>query len=92
MKCVNNECPFGNYVTGNPCADSKLCNYFIQGDGVSDSSQVDGSVSEVNEADYWKTRCELAEAFIESHVADPDLTDKMCRTYFAWCDFKKQND
>ena len=50
-------------------------------------SESSGSVSEVNEADYWKKRCLLAEAFIESHVADPDLTYKMRKTYSAWLGF-----
>jgi hypothetical protein len=39
-------------------------------------------------AGYWKKRCELAEAFIHSHVADPDITDEMCKTHGNWVEFR----
>ena len=37
---------------------------------------------------YWQIRCELAEAFIESHVSDPDITNEMCEAYGKWLEFK----
>lgn len=38
--------------------------------------------------EYWKRRCELAEAFIEESPDDPDVTKKQWSAYLAWQDFK----
>jgi hypothetical protein len=40
---------------------------------------------------YWKKRCGLAEAFIDSHVACPDLTNEMIENFYAWQCFKEKN-
>jgi len=39
---------------------------------------------------YWKTRCELAERFIDCHTGDPDLTSEMIDAYSEWDNFKDQ--
>ena len=45
--------------------------------------------AELNEEiSYWRKRCVLAEAFIETHVADPDITDEMCNAHSEWMTFK----
>jgi hypothetical protein len=33
---------------------------------------------------YWRTRCELAEAFIEESPCDPDVTKAQAEAYQEW--------
>jgi hypothetical protein len=43
----------------------------------------------MNELEYWKKRCELAEKFIDESPGDPDITDSQITAYREWQDFKK---
>ena len=39
--------------------------------------------------DYWETRCELAEKYINESPCDPDILTEQLVAYTKWCDFKK---
>ena len=41
--------------------------------------------------EYWKQRCELAEAYIEESPCDPDIYAEQWQAYNAWQEFKKLN-
>jgi hypothetical protein len=41
---------------------------------------------------YWKTRCELAEAYIKETPCDPDTTPEQANAWTAWMDFIKDNE
>jgi hypothetical protein len=41
--------------------------------------------------EYWKQRCELAEAYIEESPCDPDIYAEQWQAYDAWQEFKKLN-
>lgn len=40
---------------------------------------------------YWKTRCELAEAFIKASPCDPDITSKQIEAYQKYMQFLKDD-
>jgi len=39
---------------------------------------------------YWKTRCKLAEKYIEESPCDPDIYKEQLKAYWQWMDFKKE--
>jgi hypothetical protein len=39
---------------------------------------------------YWKTRCLLAEKYIEESPCDPDIYDEQIKAYNKWQDFKNK--
>jgi uncharacterized protein YqcC (DUF446 family) len=41
---------------------------------------------------YWRTRSELAEAFIRETPCDPDTTPEQANAWTAWMDFIKDNE
>ena len=41
-------------------------------------------------SDYWKERCEAAEAYIETDFADPDITPKRLAAYNHWLEIKSR--
>ena len=43
----------------------------------------------MNLVEYWKKRCELAEAYIEESPCDPDIYKKQLDAWNNWCEFKK---
>ena len=43
----------------------------------------------MNLVEYWKKRCELAEAYIEENPCDPDIYKEQLDAWKNWCDFKK---
>jgi hypothetical protein len=43
----------------------------------------------MNLVDYWKKRCELAEAYIEESPCDPDIYKEQLDAWNNWCEFKK---
>ena len=47
--------------------------------------QLDETISKT----YWKTRCLLAEKYIEESPCDPDIYDEQLKAYSVWMDFKK---
>lgn len=42
----------------------------------------------MNAVDYWKTRCELAEKYIEETPCDPDIYEEQIVAYNSWGEFK----
>lgn len=43
----------------------------------------------INDAnDYWRTRCELAEKYIEESPGDPDIYPEQLEAYHKWRMFK----
>ena len=43
----------------------------------------------VEEKEYWKKRCELAEQYIKYSPCDPDITKEQYKAYWKWHDFKQ---
>tara|TARA_R110000782_G_scaffold9054_1_gene29303 strand:- start:1099 stop:1335 length:237 start_codon:yes stop_codon:yes gene_type:complete len=43
----------------------------------------------MEQLEYWKKRCELAEMYIEESPCDPDITMSQLAAYSAWNHFKK---
>jgi hypothetical protein len=43
----------------------------------------------MNLVEYWKKRCELAEAYIEESPCDPDIYKKQLDAWNNWREFKK---
>lgn len=46
----------------------------------------------ISDRDYWKTRCELAEKFIEESPCDPDILDDQIKAHNEWQSFIKENN
>jgi len=42
----------------------------------------------MEQLEYWKKRCELAEMYIEESPCDPDITMSQLAAYSAWNHFK----
>lgn len=42
----------------------------------------------INQLEYWKKRCELAEMYIQESPCDPDITNSQLAAYGAWNHFK----
>ena len=43
----------------------------------------------MNLIEYWKKRCELAEAYIERCPCDNDIYEEQLNAWDNWCEFKK---
>jgi len=43
----------------------------------------------MNLVEYWKKRCELAEAYIEESPCDPDIYKEQLDEWNNWCEFSK---
>ena len=43
----------------------------------------------MNELDYWKKRCELAEKYINETPCDPDIYEEQILAHNKWNEFKK---
>lgn len=57
------------------------------------SKIVDGLIPMIksHKADYWKTRCELAEKYIEESPCDPDIYNDQQEAYKKWMEFKTKD-
>ena len=46
----------------------------------------------MEQLEYWKKRCELAEMYIEESPCDPDITMNQLAAYSAWNHFKNSTN
>ena len=51
-------------------------------------SSINNKNENMETIEYWKKRCELAEAYIEKSPCDPDIDPEQFQAYNAWQDFK----